>query len=99
MTSPSTLKSMSHSYSGVCLMTALVHCVRMHVGFTSLREFVLERPSLRAEALRVLLDLTTHPGMTVVPMLMSLTCMMIGLYRICHTSRRYQYREAMGARC
>ncbi|KAF9245242.1 Symplekin tight junction protein C terminal-domain-containing protein [Melanogaster broomeanus] len=34
---------------------------KMHVGFTSLREFVLERPSLRAEALRVLLDLTTHP--------------------------------------
>lgn len=35
---------------------------RMHVGFTSLREFVLERPSLRAEALQVLLELTTHPG-------------------------------------
>jgi len=34
---------------------------KMHVGFTSLREFVLDRPSLRAEALRVLLDLTTHP--------------------------------------
>ncbi|KAG6336042.1 hypothetical protein ID866_3041 [Astraeus odoratus] len=34
---------------------------KMHVGFTTLREFVLERPSLRVEALRVLLDLTTHP--------------------------------------
>ncbi|KIM53908.1 hypothetical protein SCLCIDRAFT_1222437 [Scleroderma citrinum Foug A] len=34
---------------------------KMHVGFTTLRDFVLERPSLRAEALRVLLDLTTHP--------------------------------------
>ncbi|KAG1907771.1 Symplekin tight junction protein C terminal-domain-containing protein [Suillus fuscotomentosus] len=34
---------------------------KMHVGFTSLREFVLERPSLRAEALQVLLELTTHP--------------------------------------
>lgn len=31
------------------------------MGFTTLRDFVLERPSLRAEALRVLLDLTTHP--------------------------------------
>jgi symplekin len=38
----------------------------MHVGFTSLREFVLERPSLRAEALQVLLELTTHPGMSIV---------------------------------
>lgn len=38
---------------------------RMHVGFTSLREFVLERPSLRAEALQVLLELTTHPGTSI----------------------------------
>ena len=72
------------------------HGNRMHVGFTSLREFVLERPSLRAEALRVLLDLTTHPGMA---MLMSLTYMLIGVYRICHTSRCDQHRKAMGARC
>lgn len=33
---------------------------RMHVGFMILRDIVLERPSIRAEALRVLLDLTTH---------------------------------------
>ncbi|KAI6016044.1 Symplekin tight junction protein C terminal-domain-containing protein [Pisolithus microcarpus] len=38
-----------------------VEAEKMHVGFTTLRDFVLERPSLRAEALRVLLDLTTHP--------------------------------------
>ncbi|KAI6044311.1 Symplekin tight junction protein C terminal-domain-containing protein [Pisolithus marmoratus] len=38
-----------------------VEADKMHVGFTTLRDFVLERPSLRAEALRVLLDLTTHP--------------------------------------
>lgn len=31
------------------------------MGFTTLRDLVLERPSLRADALRVLLDLTTHP--------------------------------------
>ncbi|OJA10681.1 hypothetical protein AZE42_01046 [Rhizopogon vesiculosus] len=36
---------------------------KMHVGFTSLREFVLERPSFRAEALQVLLELTTHPDL------------------------------------
>lgn len=41
----------------------------MHVGFTSLREFVLERPSFRAEALQVLLELTTHPGMAEVSLL------------------------------
>jgi hypothetical protein len=35
----------------------------MQVGFTALREFVVQRPSLRAEALNVLLELTTHPGM------------------------------------
>ncbi|KAI6112643.1 Symplekin tight junction protein C terminal-domain-containing protein [Pisolithus sp. B1] len=38
-----------------------VEADKMHVGFTTLRDLVLERPSLRAEALRVLLDLTTHP--------------------------------------
>ncbi|KAI5992588.1 Symplekin tight junction protein C terminal-domain-containing protein [Pisolithus orientalis] len=38
-----------------------VEAEKMHVGFTTLRDLVLERPSLRAEALRVLLDLTTHP--------------------------------------
>jgi symplekin len=33
------------------------------VGFATLRGFVLQRPSLRQEALHALLDLTTHPGM------------------------------------
>lgn len=70
----------------------------MHVGFTSLREFVLERPSLRAEALRVLLDLTTHPGMGML-MFMSLAYLLISQYRICHASRCDQYRKEMGARC
>lgn len=83
----------------VCQTTLMIHADRMHVGFTSLREFVLERPSLRAEALRVLLDLTTHPGMAIMPILMSLTYMLIGLNRICHTSRCDQHRKAMGARC
>ncbi|KAI0322800.1 Symplekin tight junction protein C terminal-domain-containing protein [Amylostereum chailletii] len=34
---------------------------RMHVGFTTLRDFVTQRPTMRVEALNILLDLTTHP--------------------------------------
>ncbi|PPQ65473.1 LOW QUALITY PROTEIN: hypothetical protein CVT26_000113 [Gymnopilus dilepis] len=34
---------------------------RMQVGFTTLRGFVNQRPSLRTEAMTVLLELTTHP--------------------------------------
>ncbi|KAF8661382.1 hypothetical protein AX16_001475 [Volvariella volvacea WC 439] len=34
---------------------------RMQVGFTTLRGLVIQRPSLRADALTVLLELTTHP--------------------------------------
>lgn len=33
----------------------------MQVGFTTLRDFVTQRPTMRAEALNVLLELTTHP--------------------------------------
>lgn len=32
------------------------------MGFAALREFVTQRPSLRAEAMTILLELTTHPG-------------------------------------
>ena len=35
---------------------------RMSAGFNTLREFVASRPTLRHEALRVLLELTTHDG-------------------------------------
>ena len=31
------------------------------MGFSALREFVSQRPSLRAEAMNMLLELTTHP--------------------------------------
>ncbi|KAJ3505780.1 hypothetical protein NLJ89_g7237 [Agrocybe chaxingu] len=34
---------------------------RMQVGFTTLRGIVIQRPSLRMEAISVLLELTTHP--------------------------------------
>ncbi|KZT27847.1 hypothetical protein NEOLEDRAFT_1130335 [Neolentinus lepideus HHB14362 ss-1] len=33
---------------------------RMQVGFTTLREFVLQRPTLRYESMNILLELTTH---------------------------------------
>ncbi|KAK7686400.1 hypothetical protein QCA50_010624 [Cerrena zonata] len=33
---------------------------RRNIGFTALREFVTERPSLRSEAMTMLLELTTH---------------------------------------
>ncbi|KAI0725434.1 Symplekin tight junction protein C terminal-domain-containing protein [Fomitopsis betulina] len=34
---------------------------RRQMGFAALREFVTQRPSLRAEAMIILLELTTHP--------------------------------------
>ncbi|TFY73084.1 hypothetical protein EWM64_g10928, partial [Hericium alpestre] len=34
---------------------------RMQVGFATLREFVTQRPTLRTEAMSILLELTTHP--------------------------------------
>ncbi|KAI0072686.1 hypothetical protein K474DRAFT_1604648 [Panus rudis PR-1116 ss-1] len=34
---------------------------RRQVGFSALREFVVQRPSLRNEAMTMLLELTTHP--------------------------------------
>ncbi|CCM02435.1 uncharacterized protein FIBRA_04534 [Fibroporia radiculosa] len=34
---------------------------RRQMGFAALREFVTQRPSLRAEAMNMLLELTTHP--------------------------------------
>lgn len=39
--------------------------ISMPVGFTSLRELVTLRPPVRGEAMKLLLDLTTHPGMLV----------------------------------
>lgn len=35
---------------------------RMQVGYTTLRGLTIQRPSMRADALNVLLELTTHPG-------------------------------------
>jgi symplekin len=34
----------------------------MQVGFQTLRDFVTQRPTLRGEAMTILLELTTHPG-------------------------------------
>ena len=35
---------------------------RMQVGFSTLRGLVMQRPTMRSDALSVLLELTTHPG-------------------------------------
>lgn len=35
---------------------------RFAIGFNTLYDFVVNRPGLRAEALNILLELTTHPG-------------------------------------
>jgi len=35
---------------------------KVTIGFITLRGLVLQRPSLRTEALNILLELTTHPG-------------------------------------
>jgi symplekin len=35
---------------------------KVTIGFITLRGLVLQRPSLRTEALNSLLELTTHPG-------------------------------------
>ena len=34
----------------------------MQIGFQTLRDFVTQRPTLRGEAMNILLELTTHPG-------------------------------------
>ena len=34
----------------------------MQVGFTTLRGLVIQRPSMRIEAMNVLFELSTHPG-------------------------------------
>jgi hypothetical protein len=34
----------------------------MQIGFQTLRDFVTQRPTLRGEALTILLELTTHLG-------------------------------------
>ncbi|GBE86574.1 hypothetical protein SCP_0904530 [Sparassis crispa] len=43
------------------LRESCVEAERRQVGFAALREFVSQRPSLRAEAMNMLLELTTHP--------------------------------------
>ena len=40
----------------------ILHTPRMQIGFQTLRDFVTQRPTLRGEAINILLELTTHPG-------------------------------------
>lgn len=37
----------------------------MQVGFQTLRDFVTQRPTLRGDAMTILLELTTHPGTSI----------------------------------
>ena len=48
----------------------------MQVGFQTLRDFVTQRPTLRGEAMTILLELTTHPG-TGIARLMFITMQLI----------------------
>ncbi|KAA1468855.1 hypothetical protein DENSPDRAFT_863857 [Dentipellis sp. KUC8613] len=45
----------------ILLRDLCVETDRMQVGFATLREFVVQRPTLRTEAANILLELTTHP--------------------------------------
>lgn len=49
-----------HEHDGT--LTDATPLSRRQVGFAALREFVTQRPSLRGEAMNMLLELTTHPG-------------------------------------
>jgi symplekin len=52
-------------------------CARMQVGFQTLRDFVTQRPTLRGEAMTILLELTTHSG-TGIPWPILMTAQLIG---------------------
>ncbi|TFY52822.1 hypothetical protein EVG20_g10386, partial [Dentipellis fragilis] len=45
----------------ILLRDLCVETDRMQVGFATLREFVVQRPTMRTEAATILLELTTHP--------------------------------------
>lgn len=49
-------------FSIVCFIIEPVLLPRMQIGFQTLRDFVTQRPTLRGEAMNILLELTTHPG-------------------------------------
>ena len=46
------------------ISSRLTRKYRRQVGFATLREFVTQRPSLRPEAITMLLELTTHSGVS-----------------------------------
>ena len=63
------LVGLSNPYAQSLCWTPVLRLLlfRMSAGFNTLREFVASRPTLRHEALRVLLELTTHYGTLVSP--------------------------------
>lgn len=69
---------MSLTFFGISRLTlrgSILHCSayinyspvyspeRMQVGFITLRGLVAQRPALRTDALQILLEMTTHPGL------------------------------------
>ena len=67
---------------------------RAHVGFATLRGYVAQRPSMRTDALNVLLELTTHPGSFSLHLF--LDCCMTS-YRQTNKVGSYQYCESLGS--
>lgn len=54
------VKGAASSMSSISDVSPLHSPERMQVGFKTLRGFIVQRPSLRSDALNVLLELTTH---------------------------------------
>lgn len=69
----------------------------MQVGFSTLREFVTQRPTLRVEAMNIILELTTHPGNTTI--WSGMDCAdHNALYRKGHPSGGNHHRQAVDRR-
>ena len=71
---------------------------RMSAGFNTLREFVASRPTLRHEALRVLLELTTHEGTFYTSPFSELE-LTFYVPRKDHARGSDQHDQALGTRC
>lgn len=72
---------------------------RMQLGFSTLRELVVMRPSVRSAALDVLLGLCTHAGTTTQQLsLRSFPLTPAYVHRQAIPQRRHHYGEKMGAR-
>ena len=73
----------------------------MQVGFTTLREFAVQRPPLRGNAMKVLLDLTTHSGLLSLRLRQTVLTnnifpIFLPIYRESYAKRCHHYCEEMG---